>query len=98
MRSFVAKSESALRISDLLRLPAGSVDLLSHAGFTAFDPALAWSERICSALLPVARAGSPPSLATHDLAGSRPRFHTYLRDHVDALEAALAEISAAEMC
>ena len=67
----------------------------SHAGFTASDPTVAWSERICGALLPVARAGSPPSLDTHDLEGSRQRFHTYLRDHVDALDAALADISAA---
>lgn len=67
----------------------------SHAGFTASDPTVAWSERICGALLPVAGAGSPPSLDTHDLVGSRQRFHTYLRDHVDALDGALADISAA---
>ena len=67
----------------------------SHAGFTASDPTVAWSERICGALLPVVGAGSPPRLDTHDLEGSRQRFHTYLRDHVDALDAALADISAA---
>jgi hypothetical protein len=66
-----------------------------HIDFTASDPAVAWSERICGALLPVVRASSPPSLDVHDLAGSRQRFHTYLRDHVDALDAALADISAA---
>ncbi len=67
----------------------------SHANFTTSDPTVAWSERICGALLPVVGAGSPPRLDTHDLEGSRKRFHTYLRDHVDALDAALADISAA---
>jgi hypothetical protein len=62
---------------------------------TTSDPAVAWSERICGGLLPVARAGSPPSLDPHDLEGSRQRFATYLRDHVDALDAALGEITAA---
>jgi hypothetical protein len=67
----------------------------SGVDFTTSDPAVAWSERICGGLLPVARAGSPPSLDPHDLEGSRQRFDTYLRDHVHALDAALADISAA---
>jgi hypothetical protein len=67
----------------------------SRLNFSTSDPAVAWSERLCRAVLPVARAGSPPSLDAHDLDGSRKRFHTYLHDHVNALNAALTDIAAA---
>jgi len=60
------------------------------------DPAVAWSERLCSALLPVAHgAGTPPSLDVNNLEGSRQRFHTYLHNQVDILSTALTQIAAA---
>ena len=77
--------------------PAQSAEspIPSSVDFTTSDPAVTWSERVCGGLLPVARAGSPPSLDPHDLEGSRQRFDTYLRDHVEALNAALGQITAA---
>jgi hypothetical protein len=60
------------------------------------DPVVAWSERLCRALLPVAQgAETPPSLDAKNLAGSRERFLSYLRNQVEALTAALAQIAAA---
>ncbi|MGH4012074.1 MAG: hypothetical protein ACRDTH_28605 [Pseudonocardiaceae bacterium] len=78
--------------------PAQSTELLtpSRAGSPTPDPAVAWSERLCRALLPVAHSGkSPPSLEPSNLEGTRQRFHTYLRNQLEALNGALAEIAAA---
>jgi hypothetical protein len=63
--------------------------------FAPFNPAQAWSERLCRALLPVARAASPPSRDIDDLKGSRQRVQTYLHDRVAVLDAALTDIAAA---
>jgi hypothetical protein len=65
-------------------------------GSSTPEPAVAWSEELCCALLPVAQsAGIPPSLDASDLEGSRQHFHIYLRNQVDALNTALTQIVAA---
>jgi hypothetical protein len=66
------------------------------AGSFSPDPTVAWTERLCRALLPVAQsAGTPPFLDASDPEGSRQRFHTSLHNQVDALSNALAQIAAA---
>ena len=58
---------------------------------------VAWSERLCRALLPVVQGtGSPPNLDVSDPEGSRQRLHTYLHNQVEALNSALTRIAAAE--
>jgi hypothetical protein len=65
-------------------------------GSSTPEPAVAWSEQLCRALLPVAQgAGTSPHLDASDLEGSRQRFHTYLHNQVDALNTALTRIAAA---
>ncbi|MDQ3763642.1 MAG: hypothetical protein M3460_19070 [Actinomycetota bacterium] len=78
--------------------PPQSAELLtpSHPDSRTPDPAVAWSERLCRALLPVAHgAANPPSLDASNLEGTRQRFHTYLRNQVEVLSAALTQIAAA---
>jgi hypothetical protein len=75
--------------------PSAELPMSSRVEFAPFNPAQAWSERLCRALLPAARAASPPSLDINDLKGSRQRVQTYLHDHVAVLNAALTDIAAA---
>jgi hypothetical protein len=60
------------------------------------DPAVAWSERLCGALLPVAQsAGTPPALDALHPEGSRQPFRISLNNQVGALTSALTRIAAA---
>ena len=60
------------------------------------DPSVAWSERLCRALLPIVPATSAlPALDRADPEGSRQRFRTYLRSSIEALDSALRGLAAA---
>ncbi|MGH3775275.1 MAG: hypothetical protein ACRDRR_05995 [Pseudonocardiaceae bacterium] len=74
---------------------AGDPTALRSASSTPVT--VAWSERLCRALLPVVQGtGSPPNLDVSDPEGSRQRLHTYLHNQVEALNSALTRIAAAE--
>lgn len=77
-------------------LPAGALSPPPPVHAASTDPSVAWSERLCRALLPIVHATSaPPALDRADPEGSRQRFRAYLSSSIEALDSALTELAAA---
>jgi hypothetical protein len=75
--------------------PAGALPL-PPPRTSSTDPSVAWSERLCRALLPIVPATSAlPALDRADPEGSRQRFSAYLRSSIEALDSALTGLAAA---